>query len=70
MQKLVEVAGILRFDDIDMEDALETGQHRYALQVCNKTLKKAKKPLEVALLTVWLDAILIVGVQSGSTAVS
>jgi arginine exporter protein ArgO len=70
MQKLVEVAGILCLMMLTVEEALETGQHRYALQVCNKTLKKAKKPLEVALLTVWLDAILIVGVQSGSAAVS
>lgn len=57
MQKqLAEIAGdkprICIISSLTRLDALESGQFKYALQVCNKTLKKAKGPAEITQLNV------------------
>jgi hypothetical protein len=56
MQKIAEVARNHAPLGINVPnyfvEAIESGQYKYALQVCTKTLKKAKAPADVAQLTV------------------
>ena len=56
-------------------DALESGQYKYALQVCNKALKKTKVQGDISQLMVYtplideLGTVEHVGVQSFSISV-